>query len=107
MPKTMPWSEIRQKNSKPGVLKRAKERKDLRATLLAELRRAREMTQETLAETLDMTQGEVSRLERRTDLYVSTLRSFVEAMGGSLELIARFPDGEAELIELVSPELSR
>ena len=65
------------------------------------------MTQETLAETLDMTQGEVSRLERRTDLYVSTLRRFVEAMGGSLELVARFPGGEAELIELSSSEIAR
>jgi len=65
------------------------------------------MTQETLAETLDMTQGEVSRLERRTDLYVSTLRRFVEAMGGSLELVARFPGGEAELIELSSSVIAR
>lgn len=62
------------------------------------------MTQESIAEALDMTQGEVSRLERRADLYVSTLRRFVEAMGGSLELVARFPNGDAELIQLVAPE---
>ncbi|MGH7461283.1 MAG: XRE family transcriptional regulator [Longimicrobiales bacterium] len=64
---------------------------------LHELRRARELTQQQLAEALGMEQGNISKLERRTDMYVSTLRSFVEALGGSLEIIARFPDGEVRI----------
>jgi hypothetical protein len=51
-----------------------------------------------------MTQGEVSRLERRADLYVSTLRRFVEALGASLDLMARFPDGESQLVTLAQPK---
>ncbi len=59
---------------------------------LAEIRQARQLTQQQLATSLDTTQGGVSRLERQTDLYLSTLRSYVEAMGGVLELVARFGD---------------
>ena len=60
---------------------------------LQELRRARELSQSRLAELLEMTQPEVSKIEHRTDLYISTLRSYIEAMGGELEILARFPDG--------------
>jgi len=59
---------------------------------LQELLRDRQLTQETLAERLDRAQGNVSRTLRRSDLHVSTLREVIEAMGGELELIARFPD---------------
>ena len=59
---------------------------------LRELRKARELTQVTLAHELGITQDGVSRLEQRSDLLLSTLRRTVEAMGGSLSLIARFPD---------------
>lgn len=59
---------------------------------LAELRRARRLTQEQLASDLHVNQASVAKLERRTDMYLSTLRRFVEAMGGELELVARFPD---------------
>lgn len=68
--------------------KRAMER-DL---TLAELRRARELTQTQLAAALDIKQGGVSRMEHQADLYVSTLRSYVEALGGRLEVTAVFPD---------------
>ena len=61
---------------------------------LQELRRARKLTQVRLAKALRITQDGVSRLERRTDLLLSTLRKTVEAMGGSLSLIAEFPDRE-------------
>ena len=61
---------------------------------LQELRRARKLTQVRLAKALRITQDGVSRLERRTDLLLSTLRKSVEAMGGSLSLIAEFPDRE-------------
>ncbi len=64
---------------------------------LQELRQARQMSQEKLAEVLATKQANVSRLERRTDMYISTLRSYIEAMGGKLEIIARFPDGEVHV----------
>jgi ribosome-binding protein aMBF1 (putative translation factor) len=59
---------------------------------LGELRRARLYTQEQLAESLGMPQSQVSRIERQTDLYVSTLVRYVEAMGGRLELVGVFDD---------------
>src|SRR5271170_1860615 len=61
---------------------------------LQELRRARKLTQVRMAKVLRITQDGVSRLERRTDLLLSTLRKSVEAMGGSLSLVAKFPDRE-------------
>jgi hypothetical protein len=59
---------------------------------LTELRRARAMTQDQLAADLHVGQASIAKLERRTDMYLSTLRRFVEAMGGELEIVARFPD---------------
>lgn len=64
---------------------------------LSELRHARQMTQVVLAERLHMVQPSVSRLERQADLYVSTLRRYIEAIGGRLEIHAVFPDLDAEL----------
>jgi transcriptional regulator with XRE-family HTH domain len=63
-----------------------------------ELRRARERTQVQVAKALGINQDSVSRLEQRSDLLLSTLRSYVEALGGSLSLIAKFPDQEAVLL---------
>ncbi len=60
---------------------------------LHELRRARELTQTKLAEELQIGQGDVSKLERRTDMYVSTLAGYLEAVGAHLEIRAVFPDG--------------
>lgn len=60
---------------------------------LQELRRARELSQVQLAEALGEKQPNISQLEQRTDMYVSTLRKYIEAMGGELEIIARFPEG--------------
>jgi DNA-binding XRE family transcriptional regulator len=57
-----------------------------------ELRRARKLTQVRIAKALGITQDSVSRLEKRSDLLLSTLRGYVEAMGGTLSLIAEFPD---------------
>ena len=59
---------------------------------LRELRKARELTQASVARELGVSQDAISRLEQRSDLLLSTLRRTVEAMGGSLSLIARFPD---------------
>ena len=62
---------------------------------LAEVRKAREMTQTRLATAMETTQAEISKIEQRSDCYISTLRSYIEAMNGELEIIARFPDGKA------------
>jgi DNA-binding XRE family transcriptional regulator len=59
---------------------------------LGELRRARKLTQVRMAKALGITQDSVSRLEKRSDLLLSTLRKTVKAMGGNLSLIAEFPD---------------
>ncbi len=65
---------------------------------LRDLRKARDLTQERMAEMLDIGQDSVSRLEQRSDLLLSTLRSYVSAMGGTLELVARFPDRPAVVL---------
>ena len=59
---------------------------------LRELRRARKLTQVRMAKTLGITQDSVSRLEKRSDLLLSTLRKTVQAMGGNLSLVVEFPD---------------
>jgi transcriptional regulator with XRE-family HTH domain len=64
---------------------------------LEELREARSITQTHLASLLKITQASVSKMEKRTDMYVSTLRSFVQAMGGELEIRAIFPEGTVRI----------
>jgi DNA-binding XRE family transcriptional regulator len=59
---------------------------------LSELRRARKLTQVRMAKALGITQDSVSRLEKRSDILLSTLRKTVQAMGGNLSLVAEFPD---------------
>lgn len=59
---------------------------------LAQLRKAMQFTQERIAETLSIGQDGVSRLEKRSDLLLSTLQSYLAAMGGKLELVAQFPN---------------
>lgn len=76
-----------------------KEVKELAAHLIAEeltlreLRRLRKLTQSRLSRKLKIGQEGISRMEKRTDLYLSTLRGYVEALGGKLSLIVEFPDG--------------
>ena len=65
---------------------------------LRDLRKARRLTQERIAKVLNVGQEGVSRLEKRTDLLISTLRSYVEAMGGSLSLVAKFPDRQPVIL---------
>jgi DNA-binding transcriptional regulator YiaG len=65
---------------------------------LRDLRRALRLTQERIAEALNIGQDGVSRLEKRSDLLISTLRSYIEAMGGSLSLVAEFPDRKAVIL---------
>ena len=67
----------------------------LRTTMpLHELRQARAMTQKALGEALNVNQPAVAKLERRTDMYVSNLRAYIEAMGGRLNIVAEFPQGD-------------
>ena len=63
------------------------------AIALAQLREAAAVTQVELADRLGRNQSSVSRIERQDDLYLSTLREYVEALGGQLDLVARFEDG--------------
>jgi DNA-binding transcriptional regulator YiaG len=72
-------------------------REMLREIPISELRQARNFTQEALAASLGTSQASVSKLERRNDMYISSLRRMVSAMGGELEITARFPDGDIRL----------
>ena len=99
----------RMKELKPARRKRVEARA---ATLIAEemslrdLRQALKLTQERIAEALDIGQDGVSRIEQRSDLLISTLRSYIEAMGGHLELIAEFPNRPPVVLSgLASAEL--
>lgn len=60
---------------------------------LDELREARDLTQEQLARVLRVNQAAVSKMERRADMYITTLQGVIKAMGGRLEIRAVFPDG--------------
>ena len=92
------WSELEAKMGPERVAAaRARARKIIEEMPLQQLRNAREMTQARLAEVLEMDQGNISKLEKRTDMYLSTLRSYVEAMGGALEIRAVFPDGDVKI----------
>ena len=89
------FKELREKMEpvrRARVEKRVQEA--LKAMPLDELRQARELTQTQLAQVLQVSQGAVSKVERRADMYISTLRSYVRAIGGDLQIRAVFPEGE-------------
>ena len=90
-----PFSEL----TKDFTPERRQRVEAIRAKLLAdmplhELRRARALTQKDLAGTLKVNQPAVAKMERRTDMYVSSLRSYIEAVGGQLKIVAEFPEGD-------------
>jgi transcriptional regulator with XRE-family HTH domain len=95
---TKPWREIRAERSKLSPAERAAIDQEVRAEIarmkLPQIRRARTLSQETVADILGIAQGDVSKLERRTDVYVRTLRRYVEATGGRLRIVAEYPDAE-------------
>jgi DNA-binding XRE family transcriptional regulator len=64
---------------------------------LHELRQARGLSQKMLADVLHVQQPSIAKIEKRTDMYLSTLRSHIQAMGGELDIIARFPDGAVKI----------
>lgn len=94
------FSVLRQQMSPES---RARARADAKAQAilaempLNELRQARGLSQKMLAELLNVQQPSIAKMEKRTDMYLSTLRSHIEAMGGQLEIVARFPDGAVKI----------
>ena len=75
----------------------AETRRPIDAMPLQELRRALDLTRQQVAASLGINRGAVSKMEGQTDMYVSTLRRFVEAMDGELRIVARFPEGNVEI----------
>jgi predicted transcriptional regulator len=64
---------------------------------LAELREAMDLTQESLADALHFKQASISKMERRSDMYISTLSKIIEAMGGELQIVANMPNGRVQI----------
>ena len=64
---------------------------------LCELRQALDLTQTQLAESLHMKQAAISKFERQSDIYISTLRNILTAMGADLKIIASFPEGDVQI----------
>jgi predicted XRE-type DNA-binding protein len=92
------YADLRARLS-PESRVRAKARADalLAEMPLQELRQARGLSQKMLAELLHVQQPSIAKLEKRTDMYISTLRAHIEAMGEELDVIARFPDGSVKI----------
>jgi predicted XRE-type DNA-binding protein len=92
------FADLRASMSAPAREAAASQAKAMLAEMpLHELRQARGLSQKMLAEVLHVQQPSIAKMEKRTDMYVSTLRSHIEAMGGKLEVIARFPDGSVTI----------
>jgi predicted transcriptional regulator len=92
---TKRWVDIRKKSKLTAAERRAVDRKVQRELLDMSLREMREMVgknQVDVAAAIQTTQSELSRLERRDDFFLSTLKKYVEALGGELEVVARFGD---------------
>jgi DNA-binding XRE family transcriptional regulator len=92
------FSELRERMSpKAQGLAKSKAQTMLSEMPLNELRQARGLSQKMLADVLHVQQPSIAKLEKRTDMYISTLRSHIEAMGGELDVVARFPDGNVKI----------
>ena len=88
------FSVLRSKMSPAAQAKSAAKAREMMAEMpLHELRQALGLSQKNLADVLNVQQPSIAKLEKRTDMYLSSLRSHIEAMGGELEIVARFPDG--------------
>lgn len=90
--------------SLPKARRQRIEARAMELATLKDLRLAAEKTQEQLAETLGVGQDTISRLEKRSDMLLSTLRHYVESMGGKLELVAQFPNRPPVVIEHLGNE---
>lgn len=92
------FSELRAQMTPKAQIRAASKAKVMLAEMpLNELRQARGLSQKMLAEVLHVQQPSIAKLEKRTDMYLSTLRSHIEAMGGELDIVARFPDGSIKI----------
>jgi transcriptional regulator with XRE-family HTH domain len=78
------------------------ERRAAELATLKDLRQAVELTQEDLAASLGVGQDTISRLEQRSDMLISTLKRYVQAMGGQLDLVAKFPNRPAVIIDRIA-----
>jgi transcriptional regulator with XRE-family HTH domain len=96
------WKEISRAAPEQREHARRHARAVVRRMKLDELRRGRSLSQEEMAEALGINQGAVSKIEHRADLYISTLRRFIHAVGGELRIMAQFPGGDPIEIELLS-----
>ena len=67
---------------------------------LSEVRKAMSLTQTDIAGMLHIKQAAVARLENRTDMYISSLRKYISALGGELDIVARFPEGDVHIQNL-------
>jgi transcriptional regulator with XRE-family HTH domain len=106
-----PFKELTKSFSKERTARVTTRVSELKTEMaLHELRQARERSQEDLARELKVGQPAVAKLERRADMYVSNLRRYIEALGGSLEITARFPEGSVNIVnfgELADRQSSR
>jgi transcriptional regulator with XRE-family HTH domain len=106
-----PFEQLRQRMSPERHARNAAATREMLVEMaLHELRQAREHSQEELARALKVGQPAVAKLERRTDMYVSNLRRYIEALGGSLEITARFPDASVTITnfeDLAKPRAGR
>lgn len=102
------FSELRSRMSPQARARSDEKARTMLAEMpLNELRQARGLSQKVLAELLHVQQPSIAKLEKRTDMYLSTLRSHIEAMGGELEVIARFPDGSVKISNFSDLETTR
>lgn len=85
--------------SLPKARRERIEARAMELVTLKDLRQAVQQTQEQLAATLGVGQDTISRLEKRTDMLLSTMRHYIESMGGQLELVARFPNRPPVVID--------
>src|ERR1700704_1761623 len=93
-----PFAELRKRMAPERRVRNAEATQRMLASMaLHELRQARERSQEELARALKVGQPAVAKLERRTDMYVSNLRRYIEALGGALEITARFADASVTI----------
>ena len=99
------FSELEAKMSAESISRSDKRYQEMLAEMpLHELRRARGLSQEVLAKILNIKQPNIAKMEKRADMYISTLRSTIEAMGGTLDIMARFPDGTIKITNFSSIE---
>lgn len=92
------FSELRAKMPAEARARSERQAKEILAEMaLGEMRRARGMSQEELASLLNVKQPSIAKLEQRTDMYISTLRDHIQALGGELVMFARFPEGDVKI----------